>query len=226
MSYHIFHGNILVSTPHRHIQGIGAERVASERWPAQGKVCESVKKEVMMTAIEKARELFLDAGLPFPSVPAELTDRLKELDEWLFATRPIDVSPYNLQHYVHERGRHSDDYLVLSHSGHGVNSYAIQYYLVHGCIRMFLHLGWGGVYMDANAEAIKIRDCFVLADRLVQHAELAANRSSNKRLTIVISDFYGSYWVKRGQKGFEPEKGLDRMTVILKEASDYLAATG
>ncbi len=71
------------------------------------------------------------------------------------------------------KGPQVHDYAVLSHSGHGVNSYAIQYYLVLGGLRAFLHLGWGGVYMDANATAASIAECFSLADKVVA---MAANK--------------------------------------------------
>jgi hypothetical protein len=65
-------------------------------------------------------------------------------EKWIHSlkkTREIDMSPYNLQHYIREvDGTHVEDYVVLSHSGYGVNSYALQYYLVHGMLEMFLHL--------------------------------------------------------------------------------------
>jgi hypothetical protein len=42
------------------------------------------------------------AGLAFPPIPEELAARLTEQGEWLFSTREIDASPYDLQHYVFE----------------------------------------------------------------------------------------------------------------------------
>jgi hypothetical protein len=61
------------------------------------------------------------------------------------------VSPYNLQYYVHECDEIDvADYAVLCHSGHGVNSYALQYWIVQGSLRMFLHIRWGGGYMNAE----------------------------------------------------------------------------
>jgi hypothetical protein len=81
-----------------------------------------------MTDIEKARQLFRDSGLAFPTIPEELAAKLKELGAWLFSTRPIKTSPYNLEDYVHEDERtQGKDYAVLSHSGHGVNSYLMQF---------------------------------------------------------------------------------------------------
>src|SRR5664279_4461313 len=91
-----------------------------------------------MTDIEKARKLFQDEGLAFPTIPEEFAVRLREqgnrrlpmrdnigdlyASPWLFSTREIDMSPYNLQHYVREaESGPVDDYVILDHSGHGVN---------------------------------------------------------------------------------------------------------
>src|SRR6266568_8303182 len=118
-----------------------------------------------MADAEKARKLFQEAGLTFPIIPEDLAEQLKEQAKWLFSTREISTWPYNLQHYVGEANE--EDYVILSHSGHGVNSYAIQYYLVYKTLRMFLHLGWGGAYMDAKADATKIYESFALANEII-----------------------------------------------------------
>lgn len=152
-----------------------------------------------MTDLEKARHLFQEAGLAFPTLPEELVARLKERDEWVFSTRELKTSPYILRHYVHEGDDAPGEYAILSHSGHGVNSYAIQYYLVYGPLRMFLHLGWGGVYMNADAAAARIRECFLLGDEIVPAAMSLGKLAAGEQLTIVGSDFYGSYWSAQGQ---------------------------
>ena len=162
-----------------------------------------------MTDIEKARQLFRDEGLAFPAIPEQLAGQLKERGRWVFSTRPIDMSPYNLQHYVHEVDRTQvEDYAVLSHSGHGVNSYAIQYYLVQGHLRMFLHLGWGGAYMDKKEDAATIRDCFSIADQVVRAAQSVESFLAGEHLTVVGSDFYGSYWLRPAETrlGKDPDR--------------------
>jgi hypothetical protein len=175
-----------------------------------------------MTAIEKARNLFRDAGLALPTIPEELAARLKERGRWLFSTRLLDMSPYNLQHYVDEAERTpSRDYAVLSHSGHGVNSYAIQYYLVQEALRMFLHLGWGGAYMDATKAAAAIRDCFSMADKIVPAAQTVGRFKAGERLLVVASDFYGSYWLRPGESRPEEDDGKDPLEV-LTEVLDWL----
>jgi hypothetical protein len=49
-----------------------------------------------MTDIEKARQLFRDAGLYFPTIPEEFAARLKEQRKWHFATR--ETKNVTLQH--------------------------------------------------------------------------------------------------------------------------------
>lgn len=175
-----------------------------------------------MTDLEKARRLFQDAGLTFPTVPEELAAGLKERGKWLFSTRELKMSPYNLQHYIAERDDAPAPYVVLGHSGHGTNSYAIQYYLVSGPLRLFLHLGWGGVYMEADAAAAKIRECFALADEIVPTAMRAEKLAAGDRLTIVGSDLYGSYWSAPGQ-GRQTERGDEKPPAeVLTEVLHWL----
>lgn len=153
----------------------------------------------LMSDLERARRLFQEAGLGFPTMPVDLAAELKEQDKWCFSTRKLGMSPYNLQHYVHEADQGAA-YVVLAHSGHSINSYAIQYYLVYGPLRLFLHLGWGGVYMDTDVAAFRIRECFSLADEIVPVAIKSTKLSAGQPLTVVGSDFYGSYWSPPGRK--------------------------
>lgn len=146
-----------------------------------------------MTDILKAKALFKKAGLAFPVLPKKLALSLKERGEWIYSTRPVDIFPYMIDQYINEDNKTKiDDYAVLSHSGRGINSYAIQYYLVCGPLRMFLFLGWGGVYMDKKKAAKQIKECFGLADKITKAASKKLRADS--RLTVVVSDFYGNYW--------------------------------
>lgn len=133
------------------------------------------------------------------------------------------MSPYNLQHYVAEcEGTQVEDYVVLAHSGHGVNSYAIQYYLVQRPLRTFLHLGWGGVYMSVTESAAAIRECFSMTDQIVVAAHRAGRLEPGGRLMIVGSDFYGSYWVRPEESGKGEGSGRRGPLEVLTEALDWL----
>lgn len=176
-----------------------------------------------MTNVEKARQLFKDAKLAFPMIPGELAARLKEHDKWLFSTREIEISPYNLQHYICEIDEvHVEDYVVLSHSGHGVNSYALQYYIVHGSLEMFLHLEWGGVYKEAEKATADIRDCFSLTDEIVPATQTAGKLQVGDRLRIVGSDLNGSYWFVSGKLERKEDVDSKNPARVLSEALNWL----
>jgi len=176
-----------------------------------------------MTGIEKAKHLFQEAGLAFPTIPEEFAPRFKERGSWVFSTRKLEESPYVLDHYVEEAEKNPvKDYIAIAHSGHGVNSYAIQYYLVQGALQMFLHLDWGGVYSDAEKDAAKIKDCFSLADKIVSTAHATAKLRRGDRLTVVGSDFYGSYWLKPGEHRHERRDDSKTPADVLAEVLHWL----
>lgn len=157
-----------------------------------GAVSEEHAPQKPQSAVEAAGTLFAAWQLPLPTLPAESRNALRELDAHTFSTRALPESPYHLRHYLAEGASAPPAYCVLACSGHGVNSHAIQYYLVNERVRLFLHLAWGGVYMDEDAARANIRECFALADAIV--AAVDEGRGEGARLTIVASDFYGGDW--------------------------------
>jgi len=117
------------------------------------------------------------------------------------------------------------DYVLLAHAGHGVNSYALHYYLVQAPLRLFLQVAWGGVYMDAAEATADVNDCFRLAGELLEAGRNAVRRGRlgpHDRLLVVASSFYGGYCVLPGQP--EPRaEPRDRSIAWLKGApQDFL----
>ena len=109
---------------------------------------------------ERATSLLRNQGLNMPPIPASLRRRLVERGKWCFSTRPIPVSPYDLTHYVEEvRAGGIKDYALVAHAGHGINSYAIHYFLVERRCRVFLKIGWGGIYMNGKESTALVNDC-------------------------------------------------------------------
>jgi hypothetical protein len=151
-----------------------------------------------MDPLEQARALFKSVGLNLPPIPETLRPDFKKRAEWCFASRPVDISPYLFQNYVKQAqsGRISD-YVLLAHAGHGINSYAIHYYLVNGPVRVFLQLAWGGVYTDKQKATGTVNECFELAGRLLTAFEKQEER---ERMLIAASDFYGSRWLRSGRE--------------------------
>lgn len=151
-----------------------------------------------VSVLSKARTLFLSSELAFPRIPEELGARLQELEPWVFSTRPLPASPYEIRQFVEEvRSGVVDDYAVLAHAGHGVNSYALHYYLVRGTLALFLQLGWGGVYSDDVRDREHIRQCFLMVGKLLKATGKtvpAKRMAGSDRLLVVGSDLYGSEW--------------------------------
>jgi hypothetical protein len=152
------------------------------------------KESAPLTGLENARNTFREAGLAFPQIPEELAVALEEKERWVFSTRDVKMWPYDIDRYVKESCDPPSPYVVLAHAGYGFNSYVIAYYLVFGPLRLFLHLGFGGAYMNEGEDVIKIRECFSLADQILEAAKTSGKLFPDECLTVVCSDFYSNYW--------------------------------
>jgi len=84
-------------------------------------------------------------------------------------------------------------------------------------LRMFLHLGWDGVYMDAIEASAKIRESFSLADQIVPTVMVPGRLPVGDRLMIVGSDFYGSYWSAPGKSRSKERSGSKGPAEVLTE---------
>lgn len=175
--------------------------------------------------VTNAKSLLNNVGLDFPLLPPDLKPSFKQRDRWCFSTKPITASPYCFDEYVREgTKRIAQDYMLLSHAGHGANSYAWHYYLVSGQLRLFLQVGWGGAYMNPGETTRAVNECFGLASRLftkVQERQDAGRLRSDEKLIIVGSEFYGSYWIPpEGKRQRRPhgERAAVQPSVVLAEA--------
>jgi len=176
--------------------------------------------------LRQANRLFNQAGLPLPKLPPQLARRLRMQGPWIFSTREPVPFPYNLNWYVREFDRGVNDYAVLSHSGHGINSYALQYYIaLRGTFGLFLHLAWGGGYMDREETTKAVCECFLLADRILAHCQSEKARWNGK-LKVVACDFYGSYWTIDGRDPAGASRSLVPPREVLKDVLAWLDALG
>lgn len=99
-----------------------------------------------MSGLGDMSRTFDAAGLPPPPVPKSLQPQLRLLGPWCWGTR--DIVPgymYKFDVYAIEAvTSHLEDYVAISHAGHGVNSYSINYHLVTGPLVIFAQALWGG----------------------------------------------------------------------------------
>lgn len=176
-----------------------------------------------MDDLEIAKQLFGEAGLAFPVIPTDFAPQFQQRGKGCFSSRVLEVSPYDLDFYLREVAKQThSDYVILAHTGHGVNSYAIQYYLVCGPVRFFLFLGWGGVYMDKAESAATIRDCFVLTEKILNEAGRFFRKHAGCQLQVVASDFYRSYWHLEGDTTHQPKLSDVSPIIVLSDCLAWL----
>jgi hypothetical protein len=185
---------------------------------------ETMKADKTLNAIERARDLFKGAGLDLPPIPEELRRNFKERDRWCFSSRPVKIWPYLFRDYVKEaESKRVSDYVLLAHAGHGVNSYAIHYYVVRGSLRLFLQLAWGGIYEDQRETTMAVNECFKLTGRLLELVEKKTPRNlpPDARMLIAASDFYGWRWLRSGniEKKGHNKKPKELLKLVLKSLS-------
>lgn len=87
------------------------------------------------------------------------------------------------------------NYVAVSHAGHGLNSYALNYHLVYGRLALFTQTLWGGVYADSPAHAEKVNDQLARCARLIAAYESCAAAellpAAPARLIVVETDLGG-----------------------------------
>lgn len=146
--------------------------------------------------MEDLRCLFEESGLTAPPVPAALKPRLRERGPWVFATREIDaMAMYSFDRYLVEAvAGPIEDYVAVSHAGHGANSYGLSYHLVYGPVAIFAQTGWGGAYMDADESDAEASRQLAQCAELIATTEKSVERlpASPARLIVTESGFRAS----------------------------------
>jgi hypothetical protein len=143
--------------------------------------------------------LFEGEGLPSPPVPARLAASMRPCSGAWFATRPVEIAPYNLEHFLHEveADPAMPDYALAGFDGYGVNSWAAHCYVVSGAAALFIQLPWGGAYLEPEPAKTDIADLFGWADGLQSQLQTAVQRGkipAGWRLQVSASLFGQSGW--------------------------------
>jgi hypothetical protein len=79
---------------------------------------------------------------------------------------------------------------MISHAGHGINSYSINVHVVTESAIVFTQAGWGGIYMDPDRANCEVNDMIVSVAEFLdfsQRIPLAAN----ERNVMLMSNFRG-----------------------------------
>ena len=146
--------------------------------------------------------------LPVPPLPSRFQRRLLRVGELYYSTRdPGEVSPYNIQHYVSESTTGVlAEYATVAHAGHGINSWALHYYIVTSLLAIFVQTSWGGVYENDAQARSRIADLFDACESLQDVYGIAdyPEQPVCPAKIVVSSDFYGNrIGIRRDKSSFE-----------------------
>jgi hypothetical protein len=139
--------------------------------------------------------------LPPPPVPRELVERVRALAPGLVTTRRDELGPYELRPFLDElAGGSPEPYLLLGTAGHGIDAWAMHYYLVGAHLGLFIQLRFGGAYGDLERERARVASAFAVAEDLVLAPGLD-RLAEGQRLVVVASDLAGWRWGVIGPEG-------------------------
>lgn len=149
--------------------------------------------------LAEIEQLYRADGLEVPYIPAEMLPELKQLNPAVFSTRQNLPPPYAMFTYSEEiTTQRPDDYLIFGHDGHGINSWALHYYLVRGPLALFVQVSWGTAYGDKAEDTARVNAKFAEAKEFIRTVETAEKQGKFKpgeRLVVIDSDFNGRRWV-------------------------------
>jgi hypothetical protein len=145
---------------------------------------------------------FRSNGLPDPPVPVTLRPGLLEMGPWHWGTgdagspdpremyffRPALIAPLLVDGVP--------DTVVLCHSGHGANSYAITYRLRYRRLVLLAQVHWGGVYTDEEKQTAALADVFLHCQALIDRIEEfdpspVGDAQDGQKLVCLQSDMRG-----------------------------------
>jgi len=152
------------------------------------------------SALKEAQRLFEQETLTFPFIPTEIRSAFSKIDDWVYGTRSDAPWLYEIREYVLEVAtKPVMDYLLLGYAGHGIQSWAMHYYLVRGPLALFLQIAGGGAYTDKIEATREMSMRFTQAEELIKAVEVAQGKGSfqsDERLIVVLTEFYDSYWTR------------------------------
>jgi hypothetical protein len=130
--------------------------------------------------VEAAALMFEEAGLVRPPVPDSLAAGFVQRHKWTFASRDLSWGLYAWGPFLEEAILGEvDDYVATGYGGHGMNSWALHYYLLYGPLALFVQVPRGGVYDDENRDEA-VCDRLELCGQLIAACERRRGSSQGR----------------------------------------------
>lgn len=147
------------------------------------------------------------AGIAPPPGLADLLPRVRESTSWSWGTRTVDPRAM----YVRDEttlmalASTGEPELLLCHSGHGANSYALTLALVHGPWFVVTQHAWGGAYGNPRREQLAIATTY--ANLRAELGDLDEGVRTRPPYLLQLSE-YGGRWLFALGHGSAPGGGL------------------
>ena len=132
---------------------------------------------------------FLDASPLEPWVAG-----VRKIGTWQWGTRTFDA----MEHYMFR-----DDFIeslvgepaltprfMISHAGHGINSYSINVHVVTESAIVFTQASWGGIYDDSERASREVNDMIESVAAFLEHSE-RIHTAPEVRNVLIMSNFRG-----------------------------------
>lgn len=117
-------------------------------------ILDAARRELTAQGVEAAEQAYGDlldewvrVTLAAPPIPVRMQTLLRRHDAWVWSTRSADrLDPF--QEYLLDDWTQDpvEDFVTLSHAGHGVNSYGLTLSMAYGPVALMVQSGWGGVF--------------------------------------------------------------------------------
>lgn len=172
---------------------------------------------------EECEDFFNDKGLDIPPLDEKKITEITEFSDWHWATQPFPtpMQDYMLDCLEYLKGPVPDQYSI-SHAGHGVNSYSLNFRYVGGDFAIIAQSGWGGVYMDEKSANDDWDYLQGVIGNLLINAFIEDNSEIRTRKYLVV---YSNFRLENDVQLWVNEKGkwsLMNGFVTLENVCDYL----
>jgi hypothetical protein len=155
-------------------------------------------------ALQDLRQRFESAGLPLPPIPAVLEADMRIIGPWTWGTEADPSPAYDFAVHEQQAIESGADRLLIAHAGHGVNSWALHYYLTVDPVSVIVQVPYGGAHDDADRAVATVGRRFEEIVGLLGSAATATRAGrfeDGTRLVVARSDWHGGRVVVVGPEG-------------------------
>ncbi|GAB3487821.1 hypothetical protein [Flexivirga lutea] len=175
-------------------------------------------------------ETLRQAGILMPPLGAVTADSIATYGRWSWGNAFIDpFALYSFDVDLVIRSLRHRRVMVMSHSGHGANSYGLSTVTTCGPVGAFIQHGYGGAYMDPVEQLIDINSTYSRLHVLFSAAK--EQSASELRWLLVYSGFRGFHALvdleeyRRDTSSGDPTQSFETESDLFSAVANRLSTT-